>query len=85
MKKVANRERHVLVKLSFYQDKAFIMQNARRALADKEYYIIEDLTPSDLKEKRSFKVQALYAAGTKLRFTAGCWRGSDGKPYIFES
>lgn len=85
-KAVAERERHILVKMSFYQDKVFIMKNARRTLADKGYYIIDDLTATDLKEKRrwSTKVQALYSSGTKLRFTAGCWRASDGKPFKFE-
>lgn len=82
---VNGRDRHLLVKLSFYQDKVTVLKNARRALADKPYYIIEDLTRADLQEKRRWKqeVQALYQRGTKLRFTAGLWRGSDGKPYQF--
>lgn len=82
---VNGRDRHLLVKLSFYQDKVTTLKNARRALADKPYYIVEDLTKADLQEKRRWKdqVQALYQSGTKLRFTAGLWRGSDGKPYQF--
>ena len=46
-KPVAKRERHILVKMSFYQDKVFIMKNVRRALANKGYYIIDDLTATD--------------------------------------
>ncbi|KAJ8020919.1 SCO-spondin [Holothuria leucospilota] len=46
------RDRHVLVKLSFYQDKVAILKKALEALATKDYYIIDDLTQLDLKEKR---------------------------------
>lgn len=72
---VAGRERHILVKVSFYRDKA------RRALADKGYYII-DITATDVKEKRrrTTKVQAPYTSETKLRFMAGWWRSSYRNP-----
>ena len=85
-KLVRGRDRHILVKLSFYPDKITTMKKARQALAPKPYYIIDDLTHSDLMEKRkwSSKVQELYQSGTKLRFSAGCWRTGDGKPYKFD-
>lgn len=82
---VHGRDRHLLVKLSFYQDKITVLKNSRQALASKPYYVIEDLTQTDLKEKRKWgeKVQHLYQNGTRLRFSGGLWRGRDGKPYNF--
>ena len=83
---VRNRDRHVLVKLSFYQDKVAILKRAREALVSKDYYIIDDLTQMDLIEKRrwSEKVKVLYQRGTRLRFSGGYWRGSDGRPFKFQ-
>ena len=80
------KDRHILLKLTYYQEKVDIMKNARQALNGKPYYVIDDLTPSDLKEKRKWanRVKELYQAGTKLRFSGGFWRGSDGRPYVFE-
>lgn len=82
---VAGRDRHLLVKLSFYQDKIMVMKKARQALAGKPYYIVDDLTKADLMEKRRWKkeVQDLFNRGTKLRFSGGCWRGNDGRPHVF--
>ena len=84
---VAGRDRHLLVKLSFYQDKVTIMKNARQALAQQDYYIVDDLTKLDLKEKRrwSQQVNQLFEQGTRLRFSGGCWRSLSGKPYVFPS
>ena len=45
------RDRHLLVKLSFYQDKINVMKKARQALAGKNYYIVDDLTKADLMER----------------------------------
>ena len=83
---VPGRSRHLLVKSSFYQDKITVMKNARQALAEKSYYIVDDLTKMDLAEKKKWKreVQELYQQGTRLRFSGGCWRGSNGRPYDFE-
>ncbi|KAJ8026697.1 hypothetical protein HOLleu_31607 [Holothuria leucospilota] len=83
---VEGRERHLLVKVTFHQDMVQILKNARRALADKDYYIVEDLTKHDLKEKRKWRlqVQELYQNGTKLLFYNGAWRGLAGKPYDFQ-
>lgn len=82
---VPGRDRHLLVKLSYYQDKVTIMKNARQALASENYYIIDDLTKLDLKEKRrwSQQVNQLFEQGTRLRFSGGCWRSINGKPYVF--
>lgn len=84
---VRGRNRHLLVKMSFYQDKITVLKNARQALAEKSYYIVEDLTKTDLLEKRKWKkeVQELFQQGTRLRFSGGCWRGSDGRPYNFDA
>lgn len=82
---VRGRSRHMLVKLSFYQDKVAILKNARRALAAENFYIIDDLTKADLLEKRKWsqKVTELFNSGTRLHFSGGCWRSSDGKPFDF--
>lgn len=84
---VPGRERHILVKLSYYQDKVTALKSARRALANKNYYIIDDLTKTDLAEKRKWKgkVQELFQSGTRLHFAGGRWRGNDGKPFNFDS
>ena len=86
-KAVRGNDRHILVKISFFQDKLKIMKDARQALNSKEYYVIDDLTPIDLKEKRKWKtqVQELYQNGTRLHFSGGYWRGSNGKPYNFRT
>lgn len=82
---VPGRDRHLLVKLSYYQDKVTIMKNARQSLSDESFYVIDDLTKMDLKEKRKWsqKVNQLFQQGTKLRFFGGCWRQANGKPYVF--
>ena len=79
------RDRHILVKLSFFQDKLKILQNYRGALAQESYFIIDDLTKFDLQEKRKWapRVKELFRQGTRLRFSAGAWRHNNGKPYDF--
>ena len=47
-KLVPGRERHILAKVAFFQDKVFIMKHARGALAEKSHFIIDYLTPVDL-------------------------------------
>ncbi|KAJ8046977.1 hypothetical protein HOLleu_05838 [Holothuria leucospilota] len=80
------RSRHILVRLSFFQDKITALKNQRAKLQDEGYFITDDLTFVDLTEKRKWKQQVadLYARGTYLRFSAGKWRGQDGKPFQFE-
>ncbi|KAJ8018451.1 hypothetical protein HOLleu_43552 [Holothuria leucospilota] len=82
---VPGRDRHLLVKLSYYQDKVTIMKNARQALASENYYIIDDLTKLDLKEKRrwSQQVNQLFEQGTRLRFSGGCWRSINAGDFNF--
>lgn len=82
---VEGRNRHILVKLSFFQDKLFILKNARKKLEQDTFFITDDLTPADLKEKKKWatKVSDLYRNGTKLRFQRGQWRLADGRPYNF--
>lgn len=84
---VPGRERHLLIKLSYYQDKVGIMKNARRMLESENYYVVDDLTKLDLKEKRRWakEVNELFQQGTRLRFFSGCWRMSNGKPFQFAS
>lgn len=84
---VSGRDRHILVKLSFYQDKVAILQNARQALAEDVFFITEDLTKPDLAEKKKWraKVNELFQEGVRLRFYAGCWRSRGGKPYEFNA
>lgn len=79
------RPRHILVKLSFYQDKLTALKQQRSKLANESFFITDDLTKSDLAEKRKWsrQVSELYRAGTKLRFSAGKWRDSNGKQYDF--
>ena len=78
-------DRHILVKCSFYQDKCHILQTAKASLRSSNIYIIEDLTPLDLKEKKklSAHVSKLYKDGAKLSFRIGKWRQTDGAPYKF--
>ena len=82
---VQGRDRHLLIKVSFYQDKLFLLRNAKAKLQNKPFFLTDDLTQLDLKEKRKWtpQVTALYQAGTRLRFSGGVWRQSDGRPYKF--
>ena len=84
-RKVEGRDCHILVKLTYFQDKVFIMKSARQALQNENYYIVEDLTKIDLAEKRrhSRQVSELFQQGVRLRFSGGLWRERTGKPYIF--
>lgn len=83
---VNGKPRHILVKLSFYLDKVAALSKQRQALQDEQFYITDDLTKQDLQEKRKWRQQVtqLYSEGTKLRFIAGKWRGSAGKPFRFD-
>ena len=83
---VEGRDRHILVKLSFFQDKVKVMKGARRLLEGENFYIIDDLTKLDLREKRRWRnqVNELYRQGTRLHFSGGLWRGSSGKPFNFD-
>ncbi|KAJ8027812.1 LINE-1 type transposase domain-containing protein 1 [Holothuria leucospilota] len=67
---VEGRNRHILVKVSFYMDKVTLLRNSRSHLSQEEYYLTDDLTLIDLKEKRKYsrEVAELYRSGTKLRF-----------------
>ncbi len=80
-----NRAPHILVKMLSYQDKLKIMKEARQSLDSTPWYVLDDLTPDDLKEKKNWKdqVKRLYDAGTKLRFVAGKWRTCEGAVYHF--
>ena len=80
------KDRHILVRCSFYQDKCDILKAAKASFRCSHIYIIEDLTPLDLKEKKkwSANVSKLYKDGVKLRFRNGKWRQADGAPYKFE-
>ena len=85
-KKVDGRPRHILVKFLSYRDKVDIMRRARDTLKTERYFIVDDLTQTDLKEKKKWnkQVQDLYKDGTKLRFYAGKWRQTGGIPFNFE-
>ncbi|KAJ8022991.1 hypothetical protein HOLleu_38044 [Holothuria leucospilota] len=63
------------------------MKNARRYLANETYFVVDDLTLKDLKEKRRWKneVSQLFANGTFLHFSGGRWRTRDGRPFAFHS
>ncbi|KAJ8050834.1 hypothetical protein HOLleu_04183 [Holothuria leucospilota] len=84
-RKIIGRDSHILVKLTYFQDKVFVMKNARQALTNEGYYIVEDLTKIDLAEKRrhSRQVSELFQQGVRLRFSGGLWRDGRGKPYAF--
>ena len=85
-KKVDGRPRHILLKFLSYREKVDIMRRARETLKDETYFITDDLTPTDLEEKRKWikQVQELYNKGTKLRFYSGKWRQAGGIPFNFE-
>ncbi|KAJ8018114.1 hypothetical protein HOLleu_44073 [Holothuria leucospilota] len=82
---VEGRNRHILVKCTFFQDKISILRNARNALQSKPYFIIDDLTQVDLREKRKWsnKVQDLFRNGTRLHFSGGSWRDTSAGDFNF--
>ncbi|KAJ8025020.1 hypothetical protein HOLleu_35107 [Holothuria leucospilota] len=82
---VEGRNRHILVKVSFYMDKVTLLRNSRSHLSQEGYYLTDDLTLIDLKEKRKYsrEVAELYRSGTKLRFFGGRWRSSDAGDFNF--
>ncbi|KAJ8020004.1 hypothetical protein HOLleu_41823 [Holothuria leucospilota] len=81
------RSPHILVKCLSYKDKMNILRNARSVLRDESFFILDDLTKADLREKKKWsrEVKELYDMGTKLRFTAGHWRDNHGLPYNFQN
>lgn len=82
---VEGRDRHILVKVSFFQNKLFILKNARKELEQHPFFITDDYTAIDLREKKkwSTRVSDLYKKGTRLRFQRGLWRREDGRPFNF--
>ncbi|KAI8511874.1 hypothetical protein Bbelb_109740 [Branchiostoma belcheri] len=68
-----------------FRDKVAVMIKAKNALREKDYYVVDDLTKDDLREKKKWKteVAAAYSRGGKCRFFAGKWRGGDGVPIKF--
>ena len=84
-KKIEGKSRHLLIKLLSYRDKLEVMRKNRGALKDERFFIVDDLTLADLKEKQKWnkQVQDLYKTGTKLRFYAGKWRNNGGSPHEF--
>ena len=84
-RKVEGRQRHILIKLLSYRDKIDIMRKNREVLKNESFFIVDDLTPADLREKQKWskQVQELFRSGTKLRFYAGKWRQAAGTEYIF--
>lgn len=84
---VPNRSSHVLVKLVNFNERLSVMKNARRALREENYNVVDDLTKVDLLEKRKWlpKVNELFRHGTRLHFAVGCCRAHGGKPYDFSS
>lgn len=79
------RSPHILVKMLSYQDKIRVMKSAKQGLDKSPWFIVDDLTLTDLKEKKKWKEQVteLYESGTKLKFVAGKWRRKDGAVYQF--
>ncbi|XP_041452966.1 uncharacterized protein LOC121406028 [Lytechinus variegatus] len=84
-KKVDGRPRHILLKFLSYREKIDVMRRARETLKDETYFMTDDLTPTDLEEKKKWikQVQELYSKGTKLRFYSGKWRQAGGIPFNF--
>ena len=85
-KKVDGRPRHILLKFLSYREKVDVMRRARETLKDENYFFTDDLTPTDLEEKKKWskRVQEMYHKGTKLRFFSGKWRQAGGIPFNFE-
>ncbi|CAH1246169.1 Hypp7666 [Branchiostoma lanceolatum] len=75
---------HILFKLNSYQDKISIMKVARVKLKSEGYHFTDDLTMSDMQEKRKWRdnVREAYGKGVKYRFFNGLWRDSKGKPWV---
>lgn len=61
------------------------MKKAKQALRNEKFYVVEDLTKTDLAEKSrlSRQVSELFQQGVILRFSDGVWRDGNGKPYVF--
>ena len=83
---VPNKSKQIIVRLSSIEDKQNILKNSKRMLNGQPFYIVDDLTQQDLKEKRKWlpNIKTLYEKGTKLRFSAGKWRTTQGIPYSFD-
>lgn len=80
-----DRPQHILVRLSYFQDKIFTLKNQRAKLHDVNYFVTDDLTLLDLEEKRKWSKQVsdLYSKGTRLFFSGGKWRSQGGRPFHF--
>ena len=63
------------------------MKSTRAAVANENYFMVDDLTKDDLTEKRRHaqEVSRLYQQGTELKFSAGKWRHMNGTPFEFTS
>ena len=81
-RKMHGKDRHILAKVYFYQDKMDVIKNVKQAQRGNSVYVIDDLTPLDLKEKKIYieHVSYLYSTGVKLRLYNGRRRLNSGKP-----
>ncbi|KAI8498282.1 hypothetical protein Bbelb_242260 [Branchiostoma belcheri] len=77
---------HILFKLCSYRDKVNIMKLARTKLQDEPFYFTDDLTVTDLNEKRRWreKVSQAYEKGVRYRFYNGRWRDGRGQALNFD-
>ncbi|KAJ8028602.1 hypothetical protein HOLleu_30892 [Holothuria leucospilota] len=64
--KINGRDSHTLVKLTYFQDKIFVMKNARKALINEGYYIVKDLTKIDLAENADTHVRFQNCSSKEL-------------------
>ncbi|KAJ8045073.1 hypothetical protein HOLleu_08002 [Holothuria leucospilota] len=79
------RPPHILVRCLSYRMKVNVMKNRRIALSGKDYFVVDDLTKTDLAERKKWagQVKQLYERGTRLRFSGGKWRDGEGRPFNF--
>lgn len=86
---VRGHDRHILVKLSFCQEKVAIMKNARQILTGDVFFNAEDRTKQNLTVKKNMAKQGtvnqLSQNSVRLLFYAGCWRTRGGKHYDFNA
>ena len=80
------KSKQIIGQLCSIEDKHNIMKKSKRMLNGQPFYIVDDLTQLDLKEKRKWlpNIKTLYENGTKLRFSAGKWPTTQGIPYLFD-
>ncbi|KAJ8033595.1 LINE-1 retrotransposable element ORF1 protein [Holothuria leucospilota] len=81
------RPPHLLVRCLSYPMKVDIMKKRRTVLNGKPFFIVDDLTKTDLTERKKWapQVKQLYDRGIRLRFSGCKWRDGTGKPYTFEA